>query len=318
MKKKIISLFTKKIYLLLILVGYSNMFSQVTLTASFPEEVSTNADFQAEIIISKGSISNFAKYQMDVPSGYLVSSIETVGGNFTFENQKAKIVWVSIPSESEFTVKFNIQATETAISPGTFSHKFYFIENTEKKEIEGTPSTVKINGSDVKPQNTVEPVTSSTVAVESNTVAAPQRVVLQSIESQAFENSDPSEQIVVTSVTGKTLTTIANSKTDKKDNNSKSKTTATENNTASKTTVSIGVVEPGMTFKVQIGAFSTEPKKSKFRGVSKVSIDLINGAYKVTAGNFNTREDAVKYRDELISKGFEGFIVKFKDGQRIN
>lgn len=40
--------------------------------------------------------------------------------------------------------------------------------------------------------------------------------------------------------------------------------------------------------------------------------------YKVTTGNFKTLEEAVKYRDELKSKGYNGFIAKYKDGVRIN
>jgi len=76
--------------------------------------------------------------------------------------------------------------------------------------------------------------------------------------------------------------------------------------------------EAGMTFKVQIGAYSTQPSKSKFPGAGSVNIDLINGMYKVTVGNFKTLDDAVKHRDELKSKGYNGFIAKYKDGVRIN
>ena len=36
------------------------------------------------------------------------------------------------------------------------------------------------------------------------------------------------------------------------------------------------------------------------------------------AGNFKTLDDAVKYRDELKSKGYNGFIARYKAGVRIN
>ncbi len=87
--------------------------------------------------------------------------------------------------------------------------------------------------------------------------------------------------------------------------------------TAAKT-ANTSVSSTGMTFKVQLGAYSTQPSKSKFAGVGSVNIDLINGIYKVTTGNFKTLDEAVKYRDDLKSKGYNGFIAKYKDGVRIN
>ena len=73
-----------------------------------------------------------------------------------------------------------------------------------------------------------------------------------------------------------------------------------------------------MKFKVQVGAYTTQPNKNRYSGLTNVSIDLINGMYKVTAGKFTSKDDAIKYRDEIQSKGFSGFIAKYKDGVRIN
>lgn len=60
-----------------------------------------------------------------------------------------------------------------------------------------------------------------------------------------------------------------------------------------------------MTFKVQIGAYSTEPSKSRFAGAGKVNVDLINGMYKVTTGNFKTKKKPLNTATNYNLKGIQ-------------
>jgi cell division septation protein DedD len=279
----------KKIVTFLSFMSFSALFSQITITANLPSEISANATIETEIKINKGTVGNFAKYQMDVPPGYSVASVDVKGGNFTFENQRAKIVWVSVPSDPEFAIKFKIQASSDAAAEGTFAQKFYYLENNEKKEIEATPIVITIGGGGAvasTPVETVKPV-ETVVATPVETVK-PVEVVkpVETIVSTPVEKVKPVEP---------TPPPVA----------AKAKTS---NNTST----------AGMTFKVQLGAFSSEPSKSRFSKAGSVSIDLVNGLYKVTSGNFNTREEAVKFLNELQGKGFSGFIAKYNNGQRIN
>lgn len=265
----------KKILTIFALTSITAAFSQITINANFPSNMNAGSSIDADVKINKGAVGNFAKYQLDVPTGYVVSAIDAKTGNFTFENQRAKIVWVSVPSEPEFTIKLKIQANSDATNPGTFSQKFYYLENSEKKEVEAAPVVINIGGassSAVTSAPTDQPVATST-PVESKPVEK------KPVESKPVE-SKPIE--------------------------------------TTKTKPSTSTSEAGMTFRVQLGAYTNEPTKSKFSGAGKVNIDLINGMYKVTVGNFNTLDEAVRFRDELKSKGYSGFIAKYKNGVRIN
>ncbi len=274
-------------------------FSQITITANLPASISAGSSIDADVKINKGAVGNFAKYQMDVPGGYIVTAGDVKGGNFTFENQRAKIVWVSVPSENEFTVQLKIQASSTAAS-GTFSQKFYYLENNEKKEVDGNSMNVTVGDGGAVAATT--PVESTPVETTPNTtpVEPVKSTPVETVKSTPVETvkSTPAEPVKTVQVE-----TV--------------KSTPVENTTASKVSSSTAS-EGGMTYKVQLGAYSSQPNKSKFSGLSNVSIDQINGLYKVTCGSFKTKEDAVKYRDELTAKGFNGFIVKYQNGQRIN
>lgn len=298
----------KKILTFFAIASFTSVFSQITINANFPSSMNSASSVDADVKINKGAVGNFAKYQLDVPAGYVISAVDAKGGNFTFENQRAKIVWVSVPSEPEFTIKLKVQANSDATNPATFSQKFYYLENNEKKEVEATPMVINIGGAgsvasttptETKPVET-KPATTTTTPTETKPV-----------ETQPVTTTTPTETKPVET---KPVTTTTPTET-KPVETKPVTTTPTESKPVKPVTASS---EAGMTFKVQIGAYSTQPSKSKFPGAGNVSIDLINGMYKVTVGNFKTLDDAVKHRDELKSKGYNGFIAKYKDGVRIN
>lgn len=275
----------KKLLTIFALTGLSVAFSQITINANFPSNMSAGSSVDADVKINKGAVGNFAKYQLDVPTGYMISAVDAKGGNFTFENQRAKIVWVSVPSESEFVVKLKIAANSDAVNPGIFTQKFYYLENSEKKEVEASPITINIGGVASSSSNS-SPVEATPVSTK-NVAATPTESkpgnTSSNFSSNSSTNSKPSESSPV-----------------------KSKPASSSIN------------EAGMTFKVQIGAYTNEPSKSKYSALGKVNIDLINGMYKVTTGNFKSYDEATRFRDDLKSKGYNGFIAKYKDGVRIN
>ena len=301
----------KKILTIFAITSFTAVFSQITITSNIPTNIVSGASIDAEVKINKGGIGNFAKYQMDAPVGYIVSAIEVKGGNFTFENQRAKIVWVSIPTEPEVTLKFKIQASSTAVSLGTFSQKFYYLENNEKKEVEGTPATVTIDGggaavvvntpTEVKP---VETIVTETKPVETKvveTVVTETKPVETKVVETVVTEVKPAETIVVEKVVEtKTVET-------------KSVETKKTETVAKKANVS----EAGTSYRVQLGAFTNEPTKGKFPGAGSVQIEFIDGLHKVTTGNFASADEATKYRDQLKSKGYNGFVAEYKNGKRV-
>jgi hypothetical protein len=70
------------------------------------------------------------------------------------------------------------------------------------------------------------------------------------------------------------------------------------------------------TYAVQIGAFIGTPKSNitEVRELKKIKTN--SGITKYVTGNYATREEAEKRRDELKANGFnDAFIVKLKDGK---
>ncbi|HOZ88114.1 MAG TPA: hypothetical protein PL029_10160, partial [Bacteroidia bacterium] len=118
--------------------------AQVSIKLSVPPIV-PNSEVTLEIKINKGAVSNFAKYQIDVPPGVYLSEGDNKTGSFSFENNRAKIIWVSIPTDPEFTVTMRLNPG-TATGPGNITQKFYYLENGARKEVEAAPLSVDFSG----------------------------------------------------------------------------------------------------------------------------------------------------------------------------
>jgi len=117
--------------------------AQITVQTNIPASIAPSSEHRVEVKVSKGGISGFAKYQMDLPAGMSAGEGKSIQGSFTFEEQRVKIVWVNIPSENEFVFSFVLN-TGSVKGPVTLNHKFFYLEEGGKKEMEPEPLSTKV------------------------------------------------------------------------------------------------------------------------------------------------------------------------------
>jgi len=138
----------------------------VTMTGSFPKNMKPNTDVVAEIKINKGGVGGFAKLQLEVPQGLTVKELESKGGNFSFATNIAKIIWTSIPSDAEFTVKFTMTSDATLTGSKAISSKFSYVTNNSKEVVEMAPVEILFGDApvaDATPKTTeTQPVATET------------------------------------------------------------------------------------------------------------------------------------------------------------
>jgi cell division protein FtsN len=73
----------------------------------------------------------------------------------------------------------------------------------------------------------------------------------------------------------------------------------------------------GIVYRVQVGAFGKNPPRSEFNSLGKVDIINESGLYKVMIGKYNSRQDALSKREQLVNKGVDAFVVSYQDGVRV-
>lgn len=333
-----------KIYAFALLALFTGFmaFGQVTVQTNIPPSLAPG-DYLLEVKLNKGGISNFAKYQMDVPAGVTIGEGDSRTGNFTFDDGRAKIVWVTIPTEAEFVMTFKMNVSNT--SAGTFNHKFYYLSEEGKKEVEFEPINVTFDASGAKSlaslggkasadPNEKTAKTTATIttsggevtgttssnnsnsSVSSNNGSNSSNTSTEPVKSNNETAKTNAESSKTNSESGKTTEPVKTNTDPVVKSNTKEETKPVE--TAKTTNTSSSSNSSGLVFKVQIGAYGENPSPALFKGLTdKVTVVKEGGFYKALVGKFDTKEEAVAKINELKGQGFQGFLVRYQGGVRV-
>jgi len=113
----------------------------VTLSIDVPTEVKAGAEFDVELTFKKGSIESFARFQQELPNGLTAQSVDPAKADFTFENQKVKLIWLRLPSDKEFKVSYRVKVDERLKGQFDLKGLFSYIEENQRKSVNiGSPS----------------------------------------------------------------------------------------------------------------------------------------------------------------------------------
>ena len=76
----------------------------------------------------------------------------------------------------------------------------------------------------------------------------------------------------------------------------------------------------GVVYRVQLGAYTKKLSSSVFKNAGQIiELKTEDGLFKYVSGSYNTIQDAIKQKDELIKKGYNGaFVVAYKENNRVS
>ena len=141
----------RNIILLFNVVGvlFINLFlsEDVNLSMDVPTEVKAGEEFDVELTFKKGSIESFARFQQELPNGLTAQVVEAAKGDFSFENQKIKVIWLRLPTDKEFKLSYRVKVDERL--KGNFDIKglFSYIEDNQRKSVNVGSPTITITPS---------------------------------------------------------------------------------------------------------------------------------------------------------------------------
>jgi hypothetical protein len=266
--------------------------AQIKITSKFLGNAEPQGKGELEVRIAKAHINTFAKYQMEIPQGVRVSESDIKGGNFSIEGNKAKVVWINLPPENEFTIKLKLNFDAQVSFPITLYQKFYYLENSIKKEVSAEP--LVIGSSETMVSITTEKSIQSYQLNEKNNTNDIPAISSNNTHEHPSQNNSNNKEVSFPS-------TVSKSEILKEKN-------------------TIPHSEEKYTYKIQIAASAVKPDESTYAHLGKVEIVQHKGMYKVLIDKeFKSKEEALQYREQVIQKGYTGaFLVKYLNGQRVN
>lgn len=118
----------------------------ITVTQSMPASAKAEGEFTVEIVINKGTTGGFAKLQQDLPEGFTAVQDENNGASFTFSSQSVKFIWMSLPSDKEFKIKYKVKVAAGVSGDKIIGGKFSYVTDNVKQSIDIAPATINISG----------------------------------------------------------------------------------------------------------------------------------------------------------------------------
>jgi hypothetical protein len=106
---------------------------EVKIKHNPPENMGSGEEAVVLVELDKSDVTGFAKYQITVDEGLIIEVVESAGASFTFNNGKAKFIWMALPANEEFSISYRIRSTGASKGKKALDSRFSYIYENERK-----------------------------------------------------------------------------------------------------------------------------------------------------------------------------------------
>lgn len=248
--------------------------------------LASNREIIVNITINKGAVTGFAKLQETLPVGFTATNIEASQGVFSFVDQKAKFLWMSLPAESTIKVSYKITVAPGITGVYYLNGEFSYVENDETKKSIIERQEINLDASPALAQNNNQADMNS-----SNNIQA------------AINNNASNNQKTSTNAGRKAATKV--------------------NNGGGNNITNIPAPQTGINFRVQIAAGHAPVSTSYFKTTKGIE-DYVNvedheGWKKYTIGGYAQYKEARDKREYVKTNNRVNgpFVTAYNNGVRI-
>ncbi len=130
---------------------------EVGLHVNAPQVVTAGDEFQVQVTLNKGKLESFSRLLQELPSGLKATSVNSANADFTFKDNKVRLIWLKMPESDSVTITYTIKVDKRLKGNFDISGKFSYIDNNERMSAEATPVNITINPNpDIDPKLIVD------------------------------------------------------------------------------------------------------------------------------------------------------------------
>jgi len=144
---KVNSITMRKPVLLLLFMAALPLLGQENLNINLdaPAHVVAGHDFEVTITFNKGDLKDYSRFNQDLPNGVTARNIESPNADFTFTEQRVRIIWLKLPADPVVTVKYAITVDPRITGTLKLGGTFAYVNNGERAYLDlSEPKSVQI------------------------------------------------------------------------------------------------------------------------------------------------------------------------------
>lgn len=121
----------------------------IEIESNLPNELVKDSTYIVEVVIKKGDLFGFAKFQQNFPEGFDAKPVETAEASFTYADGRMKFIWMALPETEEVKISYAVTAMEGAPVESMVDGKFSYIQDNERKSYDIPNQTIAIISDEV-------------------------------------------------------------------------------------------------------------------------------------------------------------------------
>ncbi len=118
--------------------------AEVLVENNTPATISPGTKKEVQLVVTKGQVQGFSKLELTLPYGFVATPGDIKGASFTFSGQKAKFLWMTLPTEENFTVTYFIESTENMEGDYDITGTFSYVKENKREDISIPSKTVNV------------------------------------------------------------------------------------------------------------------------------------------------------------------------------
>ncbi len=131
--------------------------ADVSIKMDVPTQVVAGTEFVVKITVNKDDLESFSRFEQVIPAGLTATSDVSSNADFSFKDQRVRLIWLRLPRQQEFTFSYKVKVDERLKGNFTLKGKFSYIDDNERKSVSVPDQSVEIQPSpNIDPSQVVD------------------------------------------------------------------------------------------------------------------------------------------------------------------
>ena len=106
---------------------------EVEISIDHPDRVNAGEEFAVSVTISKGSLTDYSRFSQELPLGLTATNVSSPNADFSFDNQRIRVIWLKMPQSNQFTISYKIRVDPRLKGSFVLGGVFAYVVDDERK-----------------------------------------------------------------------------------------------------------------------------------------------------------------------------------------